>query len=101
MDVIFTEAVQLGLDRGESFLFEERLVGMMDLLARPLPELRGGLIFGVPVEGDWFVECTIRPPLMTPTAEVFVFYTIERSWIEGAVRVIQEAIACLVYLRDY
>ena len=43
MEVIFMEAVQLGLDRGESFLFEERLVGMTDLLDRPLPELRGGL----------------------------------------------------------
>ena len=101
MDVIFTEAVQLGLDRGESFLFEERLVGMTCLLGRPLPELRGGLIFGVLVEGDWFVECTIRPPLVTPTAELFVFCTIERSWNEGAVCVIQEGIARLAYLRDY
>ena len=101
MEVVFTEAVQLGLDRGVSFLFEERLVEMTDILERPLPELRGGLIFGAPVEGDWFVECTIRPPLTTPSAPVFVLCTIERSWNEGAVRVIQESIARLVYLRDY
>ena len=28
MDVVITEAVQLGLERGESFLFEERLVAI-------------------------------------------------------------------------
>ena len=101
MDVVFTEAVQLGLERGESFIFEERLVAMTDILERPLPELRGGLIFGAPAEGDWFVECSIRPPLTTPSAETFVFCTIDRSWNEAAVRVIQESIARLAYLRDY
>ena len=57
MDVVFTEAVQLGLERGESFLFEERLVATTDILECPLPELRGGLIFSAPVEGDWYAEC--------------------------------------------
>ena len=56
MDVVFTEACQLGLARDVSFLFEERLVEMTNILERPLPELRGGLIFGALVEGDWFVE---------------------------------------------
>ena len=101
MDVVFTEACQLGLARGVSFLFEERLVDMNDILERPLPELRGGLIFGAPVEGYWFMECTIRPPLTTPSAPSFVFCTIEHSWNEGAVRVIQDLIARLAYLRDY
>ena len=41
MDVIFTEAIQLGLPRGDSFIFEERLVAMAAILERPLPELRG------------------------------------------------------------
>ena len=88
MDVVFTEACQLGQDRDVSFLFEPRLVEMTNILGRPLPELRGGLMFGAPVEGDWFVECIIRPPLTIPSAPYFVFCTVERSWNEGAVRVI-------------
>ena len=88
MDVIFTEAIQLGLDRGESFLFEERLVAMAAILERPLPELRRGLIFGAPLEGDWYAECTIRAPLMTPTVEAFVFRAVDRSWNEATVHVI-------------
>ena len=97
MDVVFSEAIQLGLERGESFLFEERLVAMTDILKRPLPEHRGGLISGAPAVGDWLVECLIRPPLMSPTAEMFFFCAIDRSWNEAAVHVIQEATARLAY----
>ena len=80
MNVVFTEAVQLGLDHGVTFHFEERLFAMTELLSRPVLELRGGLILGIPVEGDWLVELVIRPPLTVPTAETFVFCTIECSW---------------------
>ena len=52
MEVTFTEAVQLGLDRGLSFLFETTLVEMTAILERPVPEIRGGLILGAPVEGS-------------------------------------------------
>ena len=101
MDVVFTEAIQLGLPHGDSFIFEERLVAMAAILQRPLPELRGGLVFGAPLEGDWYAECTIRAPLATPTAEAFVFCDVDRSWNEAAVRVIQDSIAHLAHLRDY
>ena len=101
MDVVFTEAIQLGLARGESFIFEERLAAMASLLGRPLPELRGGMIFGAPLEGDWYAECTIRAPLATPTVEAYVFRAVDRSWNEVAVRVIQESVARLAYLGDY
>ena len=101
MEVTFTEVVQLGLDHGSSFLFETTKVEMTATLERLVPDLRGGLILGAPVEGSWLVVCTIRPPLTALTAAPFVFRCIESSWILGAVRVIQEAIACLAYLRDY
>ena len=101
MEVTFTEAVQLGLDCGSFFLFETTLVEMTAILERPVPEIRGGLILGAPVEGSWLVECTNRPPRTAPTAAPFVFWCIESSWILGAVRVIQETITHLAYLRDY
>ena len=50
MEVTFTEAVQLGLDRGSSFLFESTLVEMTAILERPVLKLRGGLILGALVE---------------------------------------------------
>ena len=71
------------------------------ILGRPLPELRGGQVYGAPLEGDWYAECVIRAPLATPSSEVFVFRTVDRSWNEAAVRVIQESIARLASLRDY
>ena len=90
----------MGLDRGSSFLFETTLVEMTSILERPVAEVRGGLILGDPVEGSWLVECTIHPPLTAPTDAPFVFRCIESSWILGVVRVIQEAITRLAYLRD-
>ena len=101
MEVVVTEAFQLGLARGESFLFEETLATMASILGRPLPELRWGMIFGAPLEGDWYAECTIRAPLAIPTAEAFVLRAVDRSWNEAAVRVIQESVARLAYLGDY
>ena len=101
MDINFTEGIKLGLDRGVTFMFEERLVEMAAILERPLPELRGGQVFGAPLEGDWYAECVIRAPLATPSSEVFVFRTVDRSWNEAAVRVIQESIARLASLRVY
>ena len=47
------------------------------------------------------MRSAIRPPLTTPTAEFIVFRVVDRSWNEAAVRVIQEGIARLAYLRDY
>ena len=73
MDGHFIKGIQLGLDRGVTFLFEERLVAMAAILERPLPELRGGQVYGAPLEGDWYAECVIRAPLATPSSEVFVF----------------------------
>ena len=87
MDVHFTEGIQLGLDRGVTFLFEERLVAMAAILGRPLPELCGGQVFGA--------------PLATPSSKTFIFRTMDRSWNEAAVRVIHESIARLASLRDY
>ena len=52
MDVVITQSFQLGRERGSSFLFEERLVAMASMLLRPLPEPRGGLITGAPLDGD-------------------------------------------------
>ena len=101
MDVHFTEGIQLGVDRGVTFLFEERLVAMAAILGRPLTELRGGQVYGAPLEGDWYAECVIRTPLATPSSEVFIFRTVDRLWNEAAVRVIQESIARLASLRDY
>ena len=101
MDVVITEGIQLGRERGDSFVFEERLVAMANILGRPLPELRGGMIFGAPLEGDWYAECTIRAPLAIPTVQAFVFRDVDRSWNEAAVRVVQESVARLAYLRDY
>ena len=101
MAVVFTEARQLGLADEVSFRFQRELVEMTRTLGRPLPELRGGLMDGVPGDPSWLVECTIRPPLTTPTAPVYVYCVIERSWNDGAVRVIQETIARLAYQCDY
>ena len=91
----------MGLPRGDSFIFEERLVAMAAILERPLPELGGGLVFGAPLEGEWYPECLIGAPLVTPTVEAFVFHVVYRSWNVAAVRVIQESVARLAYLRDY
>ena len=88
MDVVVTQAFQLGRERGSSFLFEQRLVAMASVLLRPLPELRGGLISGAPLEGDWYAEVTIRAPLATPMAEAFVFHVVDHSWNEATLRVI-------------
>ena len=35
MDMHFTEGIQLGVDRGVTFRFEERLVAMAAILGRP------------------------------------------------------------------
>ena len=101
MEVVVTEAIQLGLSRGESFLFEETLAAMASILGRPLPKLRGGMIFGAPLEGDWYAEVTIRAPLAHPTVEAYVVRAVDSSWNDAAVRVIQESVARLAFLEDY
>ena len=68
MDVVFTEACQLGLARDVSFLFKQRLVEMTNNLGCPRPEFRGGQIEDALGELSWLVECSIRPPLTTPSA---------------------------------
>ena len=101
MDVVVTHAFQLGRERGSSFLFEERLVAMASMWLCPLPELRGGLITGALLEGDWYAEVTIRAPLTSPTVETYVFRAMDRSWNEAAIRVIQESVARLAHLGEY
>ena len=101
MAFVFTEAVQLGLPEEVPFLFERELVEMTNILERPRPELRGGLVDGARSELSWVVVCTIRPPLMVPTASTYSFHMRECSWSEGAARAIQLAMARLAHIYDY
>lgn len=101
MTFVYIESLQLGLNTESSFRFEKELVEMTKLLGRQLPELRGGLVDGASRDLSWLVECTIRPPLTTPTAPTYTFRLIDCSWNDGAVRIIQQTIARLAYLCDY
>ena len=83
MAFVFTQAVQLGLPEEVPFLFERELVEMTNILERPRPELRGGLVDGTCSELSWVVVCTIRPPLTVPTASIYCFHVSECSWSEG------------------
>ena len=82
MNVTFTKGIQLGVPRagGLSFRFEKTLVEMTRMLGRPLPEIRGGIITGTALDGEWLAEVTIRAPLAHPDAEVHIFQIADRSW---------------------
>lgn len=81
MTFVYIESLQLGLNTESSFRFEKELVEMTKLLGRQLPELRGGLVDGASRDLSWLVECTIRPPLTTPTAPTYTFRLIDHPAI--------------------
>lgn len=103
MDIVISEGVQLGAPRpdGVTYLFEKTLVAITRMLGRPLPELRGGMITGSALDGQWFAEVCIRAPMAYPDAEEYTFQTVDRSWVDAANRILQESIARMAHIDDY
>ena len=74
---------------------------MTRMLGRPLPDLRGGLITGSQLDGEWFAEVTLRAPLAYPDAEEHIFQMIEPTRADVVARLLQEAVARLAHIDDY
>ena len=97
MAVVFIEYLQLGT-QVPPFVFEMDLTEMTRRLGRPLPEVKGGRIHPqLDREQAWLVVCTLRGPVVPPLMDELTVEVVERTWVDGLVRVYQEAITRLAY----
>lgn len=97
MAVTFTEFRQVGTQ--PTFLvFERELLSLSQAVGRPAPEIKGAKIHKV-IEGDmsWLVVCTLRGGVVPPHSQELEVDVVERTWIEGVIRAMQEAIARLAH----
>ena len=97
MPILFTEYYQLTTQK-PPYVFEADLAELTRSLRHPLPEIKGGMIHpGQNREQAWLVVCTLRGPVVPPLMDELTVEVIERSWVDGIVRVMQQAIARLVH----
>ena len=98
MPIEFTEYRQVGTEQPPLY-FERALMELALRCGRPLPELKGvRLERPEDSELSWLVVCTVRGREVAPVSEEFTVDVMERSWVDGMVRVMQEAIARLAFL---
>lgn len=97
MAVVFTKSRQLGTEEPR-LVFETDLIELARMVGRLLPEIKGGKVHQL-VEGDrsWLVVCTLRGSLVGPPIQELEVDVFDRTWTDGVVRVMQEALARLAF----
>jgi hypothetical protein len=95
-DPIFTMSRQLGYEQ-PCYLFESALIEVSQTVGRLLPEVKGGQM-ECTKDGDmsWMVVCTLRGSHVKNIEEIEV-QIFDCAWEEGLVRVMQAALARLVF----
>jgi hypothetical protein len=77
-------------------IFERDLVEWAARLGRPRPKVRGyGLIEEGTRELAYQIVCQVRGKEVPPTSQKFTFEVIERTWGDGLLRVLRDAISRL------
>jgi hypothetical protein len=95
-DPIFTMSRQLGYEQ-PCYLFESALIEVSQTVGRLLPEVKGGQM-ECTKDGElsWMVVCTLRGSHVKNLEEIEI-QIFDRTWEEGLVRVMQAALARLVF----
>jgi hypothetical protein len=96
MDVLYTKSRQLGVE-SPRLLFESSLIEVSQKVGRLLPEVKGGQLTDMEDgELSWMVVCTLRGSHVANLEEIEV-QIFDRTWEEGLLRVMQAALARLVF----
>jgi FtsZ-binding cell division protein ZapB len=97
MSIEYTAFRQVGTEL-PLLVFERNLMDLAKKVGRPAPEIKGGIIPEF-AEGDrcWHVVCTLRGGVVPPLSDELTITVLERTWTDGVVRVMQQALALLVH----
>ena len=94
MALAYTKFYQLGKEG--DLIFERDLDQLANLLERPHPEFYGMQVHEQPGgELQWVVTADLRGKMEPPISEGIRFTIRENNWLDGLVRAMQEALACL------
>ncbi|KAK1693703.1 hypothetical protein QYE76_010400 [Lolium multiflorum] len=95
-DSMYTRSRQLGFEQTR-YLFESALIEVSQAVGRLLPEVKGGQMESTKDgELSWMVVCTLRGSHVANLEEIEV-QIFDHTWEEGLVRVMQAALARLVF----
>jgi hypothetical protein len=98
MEIEYTHFRQVGV-RPPLYFFERALADLAVRCGRPVPEVKGVRTErSADSEMAWLVTCVVRGSGIAPVSEEFTIDVMERTWLDGMIRVFQEALARLAFL---
>jgi hypothetical protein len=98
MPIEYSHFHQVGV-RPPLYFFERALADLAFRCGRPAPEVKG-VRTERPEDSEmaWLVTCVVRGGEVAPVSEEFTVDMMERTWLDGMIRVFQEALARLALL---
>ncbi|KAK1694509.1 hypothetical protein QYE76_011206 [Lolium multiflorum] len=98
MPIEYSHFHQVGV-RPPLYFFERALADLAFRCGRPAPEVKG-VRTERPEDSEmaWLVTCVVRGGEVAPVSEEFTVDVMERTWLDGMIRVFQEALARLALL---
>jgi hypothetical protein len=98
MPIEYTHVRQVGV-RPPLYFFERALADLAIRCGRMVPEVKGVRTErSADSEMAWLVTCVVRGSGISPATEEFTIDVMERTWLDGMIRVSQEALARLAFL---
>ncbi|KAK1693161.1 hypothetical protein QYE76_009858 [Lolium multiflorum] len=98
MEIEYTHFRQVGV-RPPLYFFERALADLAVRCGRMVPEVKGVRTErSADSEMAWLVTCVVRGSGISPASEEFTIDVMEHTWLDGMIRVSQEALARLAFL---